>query len=315
MPGVAACRSKKSGGRFSQQASSKNIKSVSAVFEEDPSKFLARVVANRGSYFQLAFHDGAALDESILLGSPCGSFGARGKIRLRIGVGDVVVVEGCERFADAKMRGKQLIVDITGKLSKKESQILFRAGRIHRSLYRPDGAAADDGLDDLFDNDDLDSLDGDSEDEMDGPQKQRAVKSGKHGVVVVQAKKGGKDRTAALHLRQDTAGSGGKTIAKTKQLKEELDATDYASAAAFAGGGAADDEDEFGHALRAASKVKKNMAVAAPAAAVASASAKGTVYVEEAAEANEEDSHAAIWSNRGGVPDTWEDDAVDIDAI
>lgn len=330
MPGKAACRQKKAAGHLSQHAQDKNSETITAALAGDPHKFFARVVANRGAYFQLAYHDGRDLNESTLLGSPCGSFGAKGKVRIRITTGDVVIVEGCERYLDAKSRGKQLIVEITGKPTKKESQSLYRGGHIHRSIYFKEDE--DDALD--FNRDDEDQLSSSEEDE----EKERARTKKKRGAAVTKVKSGGADRTAAIAAKRDTAGSGRSGGgAGNSQVKEALAALSYAnqsSAAALADDAEEEDIDldamadglGAGDAAVRMVKKKQKQAEAESVSPTAKEPKKQVRFAAADAEMEEQLPGGAVgnWDDdeyttpsilqRKVVPTSWEDD-LDIDAI
>jgi hypothetical protein len=340
MPGKAAHRQNKPSGHLSQHAKDKNDVSVDALFEGDTSKFVARIAANRGPYFQLVFHDGQEANDSILLGSPCGAFVAGGKrkckVRIRLGKDDIVVVEGCERFKDAKTRGKQLVVEITGKLSRKEAQQLYRDGRIHSSVYKKPLTGSEEAEDDdLFDYGEEDE-EGDSDEE----DEDRATRT-KRGMCATRVKAGGKKTTANIKSRQDAAEGGGPGGREKKKdvLADALAATEYAAAVGGAGAGEEEDHSaEIADMLGMSGGEKKPVppttavtseeAPAAPAAAIAGR----RVHFAEAAAPPEEwgaallDAGGAARRNqeeddgwradvrKGAVPDNWEDE-LDIDAI
>lgn len=337
MPGKAAHRQKKAAGHLNQHAKDKNDVSVDALIAGDAKKFVARIAANRGPYFQLVFHDGKETSDSMLLGSPCGAFVAGGKrkckVRIRLSRDDMVVVEGCERYTEAKLRGRPLVVEITGKLTRKEAQDLYRAGRIHPSVYKKPIVGAEDGEDDdLFDYSSEDE-EGDSEEEDD-----RATRT-KRGMCATRVKAGGKKATANIKSRQDVAENGGPGGREKKKdvLAEALAATEYAAGA----GGPVLEEEEDGEALaemlgmgREKKSAKSSPASeedsAPPAAslrderrvrfaeAVAAPGEWGAALLEAGGGGGgrnqEEDDGWRADVRKGAVPDTWEDE-LDIDAI
>jgi hypothetical protein len=327
MPGKAAHRQNKPSGHLAQHANDKNDVSVSALFEGDPSKFVARIAANRGPYFQLVFHDGSEANDSILLGSPCGAFVAGGKrkckVRVRLAKDDIVVVEGCERFKDAKIRKKQLVVEITGKLSRKEAQQLYRAGRIHSTVYSKPVNGVE-GEDDLFDYSEEDDEEMESEEEDD-----HATRT-KRGMCATRMKAGGKKATANIKSRQDAAeGGGGGREKKNDVLADALAATEYA--AGVAGAAAVDEGEDDEHAALAemlgVAKPVKEPAGQPPAAAAAQQRPQAPQPPQEenwgdallAASGAGDDPWAAAeiaLRERRPVPDNWEEEAdLDIDAI
>lgn len=247
MPGHNATRMNKNRGHLSNAAAMKNQKMINiALGIEPPDKYhklsFARITANRQQYFSLrVLHDGKPLEEAVQ-GSPCGTFLARGKVRMRMTAGDVVLVEGLESLPAALAREKKLTVEITARLSKKQAQQAYRAGLLPKVIYKE----PEDDDDDLFDYDsDYSDEDGDEEGDEEGEGEVTAKK--KFGKV----QKVKKAPTAGMSGRgsggkKDYGGTGGGGGAKTataghKAVKDQLDAIRYASGT-LASELAADDE-------------------------------------------------------------------------
>lgn len=136
-------------GRKSKSAVACNNRAVLKVLKGEEGAF-ARVEKALGfSQFLVRYNDGHQTYEDVIA-SPRGSFSAGGKIRVRICVGDIVLLGGIQELPDARKKGKKMIVEITGKLDTKEAQELFTAGRIDKSVFQnASGTAA--GEEDLFD--------------------------------------------------------------------------------------------------------------------------------------------------------------------
>lgn len=326
MPGHAAHRQSKPMGRLAKHAKEKSHKSVDALFDGDEHKFVARIGANRGSYFQLVYHDGSQATDSLLLGSPCGAFIAGGKkkckVRVHLSVGDFVVVEGCERVEEAKLRGRPLVVDITGKLSKKEAQQLYRDGRLHATVYKN---SSDDAADDLFDYDSEDDVDAESEeDEAEAYSGRRGGGGAASGKSAAAAKK----RTVTIKSRQDAAaassGGGAGGAAANHLLKDQIEANAYADALdEFS------EEENKGKSQRPAARPRETAAKPAlktkgvrHVSFAATPSLTSSAYCGDGGEAaGQESMWGEAWqpdpysaAPAAVVPDNWED-AVDIDAI
>lgn len=222
MPGVKANRAHKMGGRWSEAAKTKSATKVSIFFEGgDEARLMipARVVKNQGATFQLAYFNGAAVDDETLRGEPCGTFGARGKIRLKIGVQDVVIVEGSlEDLKKAKAREKSIIFDIIGKLSKKEVQLANRAGLIPSPLIAD---VVDDGFEFDYESED-DAVSDEEEDEI--------AANIKRGKVIRARKIVKKEEKATGRGSGGASGRGdvGHVDAKAR-TKEEMEALEHAA--------------------------------------------------------------------------------------
>lgn len=289
-------------GAMAEAANDKNERAIASVLGGGEAHF-ARVEKNLGSYFKLIYHDGSALHLDIQ-GEPRGIFSARGKVRVKISAGDIVLLEGVQRLSEAKARGKTLIVEIIGRLSKKEAQHLYRAKRIHKHVYSSDGGDAGE-LDDLFDyggEDDEDAADSEDQ-EVDI---QANIKRGK----VIRARKmvSSAEKTTGRGSGGATGRAGGAGRA-VNAVREALDATSYAA------GIRADAEDEevdleaMAEGMGAAApKPKKAAPEPAPqlgGAAAAAPSASAEEWAEESPAPN-----LKLYEN-------WEDaaDELDIDAI
>lgn len=134
-------------GRRAKAAAACNNRAVQKALSSEEGAF-ARVEKELGfSQFLVNYHDGKELHVD-LLATPRGSFSAGGKVRVRICVGDIVLLDGIQMLPDAKKKGKKIILEITGKLEKKEAQTLFSNGRIDKAVYT---TAEKDAEEDLFD--------------------------------------------------------------------------------------------------------------------------------------------------------------------
>ena len=137
MPGLK--NTTKAQGRYSKAANSKNDKAVdNAIKGEGSFGRIEKTLGNR--QFVCRFYNG---EHSVQLTAiPRGVFSAGGKVRVRISVGDIVLLDGLQ-----DIKKKDIIVEIIGRLDKKQSQELFKAGKIHTSIYSPDEAKEDDIFD------------------------------------------------------------------------------------------------------------------------------------------------------------------------
>ena len=125
-------------GRKSKAANDKNERAVAKAFISEDTNF-ARVEKALGfGQFRVIFHNGE--DSAELTATPRGIFHAGGKVRVSIGAGDIVIIDGVQSLKE----GRKIIVEITGKLSKPEAQKLFTDGRIHKSIYQDDTDKEDD---------------------------------------------------------------------------------------------------------------------------------------------------------------------------
>lgn len=135
-------------GRKSKSATACNERAVVKVLKGEAGAF-ARVEKELGfGQFLVRYHDGSQLHADVTA-SPRGVFSAGGRIRVRICVGDIVLLDGVQELPEAKKRGKKLIVEITGKLEKKDAQQLYSDGRIDKTVYQ--SAEAVSAEEDLFD--------------------------------------------------------------------------------------------------------------------------------------------------------------------
>ena len=127
-------------------AASASSRFVAASIHEKLSLPVARVdKVLGGKRFHLSFFDGEKLHTGVLA-TPRGLFSAGGRVRVRIGTGDFVVLDGAEMIKESREKGKDVTMEIYGVLDKPEAEKLYKAGRIHESLYK-----SEDSLDDLFD--------------------------------------------------------------------------------------------------------------------------------------------------------------------
>jgi hypothetical protein len=199
--------------------------------------------------------------------------------------GDVVLIEGLESLGDAKARGRRLIVDIVGKLSKKDAQVLYRAGKMHRSVYR--GIEESDATDDLFDYDaESDWADSDFEEDDGLLGNSNATKKKK------------KHTTGNAAAAATGSAAAGKVL-----VKEHLEATEYAKASAHP----LDDEEDGSTMKR---KLKKKVTSFAPS-LLASTAAPVPATAGETEEAFD---YSEGKKTTAPVPNSWEDE-LDIDAI
>ena len=303
--GRAVHRQNKPQGHKALAAADKNLRNIALFLEGGGAAAPARISANRGSYFQLVFHDGESVTDGVLLGSPCGTFVAGGKPRVRMATGDIVLVEGAQKAKDARVFGKTLVVDIVGHLSKRFAQIAFRSGRIHKAVY-----GKDEEEDDLFDYSEEDE-DEEAED-LDGE--------------VEVTKKRGKAR-AKKAVGAAGRGSGGKTgmgdaarPTAHATVRDALEDTVYAAAVvahetdgpdeeemrilrAFAG-----EEPLDAHVAGGSNAAGPGGPIPLPPAARPAESSEFGLY-EAAAE-----EEAPVILRKGAVPENWEDE-LDIDAI
>jgi hypothetical protein len=135
-------------GRKGKAAAACNSRAIVNVLKGEEAAF-ARVEKELGfGQFLVRYYDGRELYPDVTA-SPRGVFSAGGKIRVRICIGDIVLLDGVQMLPDAKKRGKKMIVEITGKLEKKDAQQLYTDGRIDKSIFQTtEGTDSDD---DLFD--------------------------------------------------------------------------------------------------------------------------------------------------------------------
>jgi hypothetical protein len=221
---------------------------------------------------------------------------------VRIAAGDIVLLEGIQSLPEARARGKKLIVEIVGRLSKKEAQHLYRKSRIHKKIYN-DG---EDAVDDLFDYSEEDALSESEEDEVDI---QANIKRGK----VIRARK--MVSTAEKSTGRGSGGMAGRGASGGRKdaaatVKEQMEAV--AAAAGIRGVADEDDEEDL-EAMMEGLGVAPKKAIATPKESVAAptAVAKAPAGEEMWGEVEEKPFHLKSYEN-------WEDgadDELDIDAI
>jgi hypothetical protein len=321
-------RQNKPQGHKALAAAEKNIRNVVAFLEgTGTSLFPARISANRGPYFQLVFHDGEAVTDGVLFGSPCGSF-SDAKVRLRVVPGDIVLVEGFTLQKIREFRGlgkKYPPVDIVGHLSKRTAQMAFRSGKIHKAVYGKD--EAEDGLFDYSEEDEEEEEESDGELETTRKRgKARAKKAsgaagrgsgGKNGLgdaarptAHTTVRDALRDRAEADAIAARDLGGDGPDAEEMRILRA-LAAEETEEAPAEAGGSnAAGPGGPVPLPPRWVQSTHHGAALgAAPRPAV---EASGFGLYEEAEE-------ALVILRRGAVPENWEDedeeDELDIDAI
>ena len=152
MPGVK--NTTKPQSRYAKAANSKNQKAVELALSGEGN--FARVEKSLGNrQFHVRFYDNDKKQTLDLLAIPRGVFSAGGKARVIISVGDIVLLDGIVKDKDTATR----ILEITGRLDKKQAQELYKAGRIHQSIYTTEVKAQDEIFDYSEDLDDLDDLD------------------------------------------------------------------------------------------------------------------------------------------------------------
>lgn len=132
-------------GHIKKGAQNKSSRSVKLALQGKA--FVGRVDKNLGQYFQVSYYDKENKKlHSDILASPCGSFCAKGKVRVRICVGDIVVLDGLQELESMKQKGKQFIVEITGKVDdRRDVDALVESGEIPSSLSNQ--AAVEEGDD------------------------------------------------------------------------------------------------------------------------------------------------------------------------
>ncbi len=145
----------KSRGAITKAANDKNSRIVTSVLSGEPAEFgrVSKVLSN--GRFQLVVYDGKTLHEDIQA-IPRGIFSARGKVRVRISVGDIVLLEGASVIPKVKSRGEIVTLEIIGCLSHRDAQTLFKNKRIHKNVYSEEGT--EDPIDTLFDYDGVEDV-------------------------------------------------------------------------------------------------------------------------------------------------------------
>lgn len=127
-------------GKRAIAAKRQNSAAVQVVLNNIKDTNLARVEKNLGSYFQLVYNDGDRTYEGIY-GSP-----RQVLSKIRIGAGDIVIVEGLEQLPELIKRGKKVVCEITGILSRENVRELKKEGRIHRSIVAEEGEDDEAGI-------------------------------------------------------------------------------------------------------------------------------------------------------------------------
>jgi len=127
-------------GKKTKAAVDKNNKAIAQTLSGTDGAFGRVTKALGNSQFTVAFYDGKDMHE--LIGTPRGVFSAGGKKRVDISTDDIVLLDGTQYLKEAVARGNKLIVEIWAVFCKKDAQELFKAGRIHASIYIKDSAAA-----------------------------------------------------------------------------------------------------------------------------------------------------------------------------
>jgi hypothetical protein len=132
-------------GHIKKAAQSKSERSVHLALEGKA--FVGRVDRNLGQYFQVSYYDKEKKQiHSDILASPCGTFSAKGKVRVRICVGDIVVLDGLQDIDALKKKGKPFVVEITGKFEGKDIATLIAEGGLPASMSLKDNEPDDVGI-------------------------------------------------------------------------------------------------------------------------------------------------------------------------
>lgn len=209
MPGQRANQKVRS--HLAVSAEDRNDKEVLEILNgEKTTPFLfGRIETNLGAYFRVKIHDGRTLRDAQA--SPRGLFRHR-KAHMRFHKDEIVVMEGSidESMTDLERSVKKaLIYEIIAKLSKKQAQILYRRGMIHKSVYTaPSANGENNDVDDLIDYGDEEE----GEEELDSEEEREITRGGRGS--------GGKKRVAG--------GGTGAAARATAVVKEQIDAEEYA---------------------------------------------------------------------------------------
>jgi hypothetical protein len=207
MPGQRAGQKVRS--HLAVSAEDRNEKEILEILNgEKTTPFLfGRIETNLGAYFRVKIHDGRTLRDAQA--SPRGLFRHR-KAHMRFHKDEIVVLEGSidESMTDTERAAKKaLVYEIIAKLSKKQAQICYRRGMIHKSVYTaPSANGEDDDIGDLIDY-------GEGEEEELDSEEEREITRGGRG-------SGGKRRAAG--------GGAGAAARATAIVREQLDAETYA---------------------------------------------------------------------------------------
>lgn len=177
-------------GHIKKAAQDKSNRFVKLALQGDA--FIGRVDKNLGQYFQVSYYDEENdVLYTELLATPCGSFCAKGKVRVRICVGDLVVLDGVQEVESMKKKGKSLVVEIIGKFEKKELDELLDSDRLPKPLRKSIvGADEDDDGGILFDRsaDNDDEFSNTLKKEEPSKPRREAKNLDKAGIVTNQAK-------------------------------------------------------------------------------------------------------------------------------
>lgn len=120
-------------GHIKKAALDKSSRFVQRALKGEAS--FGRVDKNLGQYFQVSYYDKENKQlYNELLASPCGSFCAKGKVRVRICVGDMVVLDGVQDVEAMKKKGKSMVVEITGKFEGRDLEDLLDSADFPKCL-------------------------------------------------------------------------------------------------------------------------------------------------------------------------------------
>lgn len=309
MPGQLANRQHRN--HLAISAEDRNAKEIYAIMNNENTVpvIFGRIDANLGSYFRMIIFDGRTTRQ--VQASPRGLFKQR-KAHIRFYVGDIVAMEGeiNQTMTDSERAAKKaLIYEIVAKFNKKEAQILYKSGRIHKSVYKRDIEEDDDELFDYGNqSSDEEEVDTDEEHELNrggrgsgGKKKQMGGGVGQAGRAHVVVKEALDDEAYknTIHAEDD-----GDDIAGNMGLKEGE------GGVVFSGGPDWGDAPIPGSAAAAASQGGEH-------------SIQNAVQVQ-ASEGEQEDEHADehaedSWNqSKMKIYDNWEDasdNELDIDNI
>jgi hypothetical protein len=131
-------------GHIKKAAQDKSSRFVQRALKGEAS--IGRVDKNLGQYFQVSYYDKDNKQlYNELLATPCGSFCAKGKVRVRICVGDMVVLDGVQDVEAMKKKGKSMVVEITGKFEGRDLDELLDSADFPKCLRTAaTGAGQDD---------------------------------------------------------------------------------------------------------------------------------------------------------------------------
>jgi hypothetical protein len=130
-------------GHIKKAAQDKSSRFVQLALQGKAS--VGRVDKNLGQYFQVSYYDKENNQlHNELLASPCGSFCAKGKVRVRICVGDMVVLDGVQDVDAMKKKGKSIVVEITGKFEGRDLDDLLESNDFPKCLRQTAAIAEED---------------------------------------------------------------------------------------------------------------------------------------------------------------------------